>query len=523
MFETYSRFLELALSQRSPTRTHLVLKRMLGEHIRLGKPTGVSFELFDRCVEALLTWILNGSGTNGLAFDSALDAVKCLDEISWRVRHRNCKAAALWTLASAVACDIRGDAANRTKALASLTLEASDEPLVLRVLRSPVISTQLLSSLHACVDGDLGMDNTLATAFYVSAMSNRQRQSIPEAISAAMLAHGSVALFTDSANSMLALVDLHLCRSDWQSAELALAQFSRLTAHARWPMGALAIAIRKLLGLERHGCAHRLLEISASRKNYEFGRAVGEQSALDSSDFKFTLLENEIDVALSTHRATVEAETWPASVLPRAAFFAPKLKTGFGDPGVADCIERYYAQVAQLFLPYSPTALLARRLIAEAGSWCYRLQSPVPVLNVTTLLSRNIRIGDNQGVQVPELLLEYARLLRSFSMIRLTDRLCNASSAGSKQYTCPSLLAPTDSVKQTAMLDDPLIGFEATRRTLLAEYLRQGLQPSPEVLAIFHSHLAATTSDRPGVCSLARRILPEIPPSLVNQRRYSKS
>ncbi|KAJ2743606.1 hypothetical protein GGI20_003612 [Coemansia sp. BCRC 34301] len=531
MFETYSRFLELALSQRSPMRLHLVLKRMLTEHVQLGKPTGVSFGLLDRCAEELLTWILDKENAQGQALDSVLDsalgAVDCLDEISWRVRHRHCKAPALWTIASAIAHDLRKDAAKYTRALAGLTLKKRDMPLVLRILRSSVISTRFLSGLYSCVNNDLRINLTLATAFYVSAISNRQHSTIPEAISASMLAQQSLVskvlantncvLSADLANSLVGLAHSHINRPGLQLAELALAHFDRLTTHARWPMGALATAIRELLALEKTDIASRLLEISAARDYCEFRRLVGEQSVLDSRDFKRTLLENELDIALCTHRAAVavSAKSPLAPVLPRAAFFVPKLQLNLGEPGIADCIERYYAKVEQIFEPCSPSAFLARRLVGEAGSWCYRLQSAVPAMRVASLLSRSARVGTNEGIKAPDLLLQYTRLLRSFAMTRLTDRLCGAASQRG-QYTCPSLLGPTESVKQAAALEDPLIGYEGTRRVLLAEYLRRGLQPPPEALAIFHSHLA--TNNQPEASSLARRILPEIPPSLVSQR-----
>ncbi|KAJ2870417.1 hypothetical protein GGH93_005588 [Coemansia aciculifera] len=524
MFETYSRFLELAITQQSPMRLHLVLKRMVNEHMRLGKPTGVSFEFLDRCALEVLTWTLNNGSTEGRSLDSMLGAADCLDEISWRVRHRHCKTTALWTLVSAVACDLRGNTTNCAKALASVVLKPGDIPLVLRVLQSSVIGMQFLSDLYARVDSELGIDFTFATAFYISAMANHQRRDIPETISASMLTHGkSVAQHLDNdvesaevANSVLALAHLHIGRSDMPSTELALEQFDRLTVQAKWPMGALVIAIRKLLVLGESDSAIRLLEVSAARSYHEFRRLVGEQSALDNDDFKLALLENELDIALRIHRdaIVVDVASLPVPGLPRAAFFVPRLKLGFSDNGVADCIERYYASVGQLFQPRFPTPLLARRLIVEAGSWGYRLQSAVPVLRLTSTLCQATRSSD-EGVQAPELLLEYTRLLRNMAMIRLTDQICSAKPA-SGQYTCPSLLAPTESIKQVAIYEDPLIILEHTRRAILAEYLRQGLKPTPEALAILHGHLAA--SRHPEANNLALRILPEISPSLVGQR-----
>ncbi|KAJ2056224.1 hypothetical protein GGI17_006308 [Coemansia sp. S146] len=525
MFETYSRFLELAIAQQSPMRLHLILKRMVNEHTRLGKPTGVSFELLDRCAFEVLTWTLNKGSTEGRSLDSMLGAADCLDEISWRVRHRYCKTTALWTLVSAVACDLRGDTTNCTKTLASLILKPGDIPLVLRVLQSSVIGMQFLSHLYARVDCELGIDFTFATAFYISAMANHQRRDIPETISASMLTHGkSVAKHLDNniidsaelANSMLALAHLHIGQVDMPSTELALEQFYRLTVQAKWPMGALAIAIQQLLVLEESDSATCLLEVSAARSYHEFRRLVGEQSALDNDNFKLALLENELDIALRICRDAIAAgvASPPVPALPRAAFFAPKLKLGFSDNGVADCIERYYASVGQLLQPRFPTPVLARRLIAEAGSWSYRLQSAVPVLRLTSTLCQATR-SSNEGVQAPELLLEYTRLLRNMAMTRLTDQICSAKPA-SGQYTCPSLLAPTESIKQVVTYEDPLVSFEHTRRAILAEYLRQGLKPTPEALAILHGHLAA--SRHPEANNLALRILPEISPSLVRQR-----
>ncbi|KAJ2694507.1 hypothetical protein H4218_005574 [Coemansia sp. IMI 209128] len=528
MFETYSRLLELAISQQSPMRLHLILKRMVSEHIRLGKPTGVSFERFDRCALEILTWLLDSGTDRGRVLDSALGAVECLDEISWRVRHRSCLITALWSLLSAVASDLRGDASNCAKSLTGLSLKPTDIPLVLRVLKSSAISVDFLSDLYSRVDSELGVDFALATAFYVSAMSRRLRCEIPEAISASVLAHGSsvskhlgesnIVESADLANSALALAHLHACRADASSTGLVLEQFDQLTVLAKWPMGALAIAIRKLIDLGLSDCAIRLLEVSAAKNYYEFRRLAGEQPALDGSEFKLALLENELDITLCAHRGTASAQTiinQPTPGLPRAAFFAPRLKIRFSDHGVANCIERYYTNVDQLLRPCFPTPFLARRLLAEAGSWSYRLQSPVPVLRLTSSLCQATRNGDSEEVQAPELLLEFTRQLRNAAMLRLTDQTCSAKPASS-QYTCPSLLAPTESVKQVAAHEDPLARFELTRRAILSEYLRHGAEPPTEALAIFHSHLAA--SHCPEASSFALRILPEIPPSLVGQR-----
>ncbi|KAJ1925024.1 hypothetical protein GGI09_000929 [Coemansia sp. S100] len=522
MFETFTRFLDLAITQKSPTRIHLVLKRMLND-IRLGKPTGVSFELLDRCALEILTWMLDKGHKDGQSVD-ILGAADCLNEISWRVRHRHCKATALWTLTSAVAYDLRGDKTNCANTLAGLTFLQRDIPLVLRVLQSSVIDMRFLSDLYSRVDCELGVDLSLATAFYISAMANHQRRDIPDTISTAMLAQSNSALklvgdkveSAEIANSVLALAHLYIGRADFPSTELALEQFDRLTVQAQWPMGALAIAIRKLLDLGQSDCASRLLEVSAARSHHEFRRLVGEQSALVDDDFKLALLGNELDIALSTHRDsnTVGITSPLAAGLARAPFFVPKLKLYFGDSGVADCIERYYASVEQIIQPRSPSPLFARRLIVEAGSWSYRLQSAVPVLRLTSALCQATRSSE-EDVQVPELLLEYTRLLHNMAMIRLTDQICSTKPA-SIQYTCPSLLEPTDSIKQVAIYEDPLLRFEHTRRAILTEYLRQGVEPPPEALAILHSHLAA--NHHPEASNLALRILPEMPPSLVGQR-----
>ncbi|KAJ2729280.1 hypothetical protein IW152_005684 [Coemansia sp. BCRC 34962] len=527
MFETYSRFLELAIYRQSPIRLHLVLRRMVGEHLRLGKPTGVSFELLDRCALEILTWVLDNGSNRGRLLDSALGAVECLDEISWRVRHQSCTITALWALSSAVASDLRGDAANCTRALAGLSLEPRDIPLVSRVLKSSVLSMRFLSDLYSRVDIELGIDFALATAFYISVIANRQFHEIPETISASMLAHGgsvsmilgeSNAKSTVLANSALALAHLHICRADVSSTELVLEKFDQLTVPAKWPMGALAIAIRRLLDLQQKESASRFLEVSAAKSYHEFRRLVGEQSALDSSEFKLALLEDELDITLCAHRDAANAQAIacpPTPGLPRAAFFAPKLRIRFSDHGVAECIKRYYANMDQLLRHCFPTPLLARQLIREAGSWNYRLQSPVPVLRLTSSLCQATWSSDKEGVQAPELLLEFTRLLCNAAMLRLTDQTCSTKPASS-QYTCSSLLTQTDSVSQVATYQDPLTRFELTRRAILSEYLRHGVEPPAEALAIFHSHLAA--SHCPEASRLALRILPKIPPSLVGQR-----
>ncbi|KAJ2317527.1 hypothetical protein IWW52_003077, partial [Coemansia sp. RSA 2704] len=55
-----------------------------------------------------------------------------------------------------------------------------------------------------------------------------------------------------------------------------------------------------------------------------------------------------------------------------------------------------------------------------------------------------------------------------------------------------------------------------TRDTIVAEYLRRGIEPSPECLAILQSHIASCGEHKRSQC-LAARTLPLVPPSMTGQ------
>ncbi|KAJ2781354.1 hypothetical protein H4R18_002929 [Coemansia javaensis] len=490
MFVPFPRLLEQALAGGSAQRVHLVLKRILGEDRR----PDVAPALLEQCADELLARLLAPRGAQWAA------AAECLAQIAWRARRRS-ERHALWAMVRAVVHDLRGDGAQRAAYLGAVG--PRDQRLVARVLDSPAVSAQMVRELHAAA----GAAPALALAFYSAAMQRHPPGEIPAAIVAAMAAQrGAMEAGSGArlARTVAALAHLSIAQGDDGALGAVLSRASSLAARAQWPMEALAAAVRALVAAGRRAEAARLLQSTAAGNRREFARCLGAAPELDCAPLRAALVRDELAIRLHCHRA---AEPPP----PLAAFFVPTLAMRLGDPGTRQRIDEYCAEVCRIAqqAPAESAGRIAEGLATEAGTWCYRLQCAEPL----AAAARGLRplAGRMGPAEARALLGALTRALRSFGMAWLAHRKCVTDATKHRLSLQPLAAAAVEHPR--ARYADVLCGFDAVRRALLAEYLRRGIRPSAEELAVLQSHLAACGHGG-DAWSLAAAILPRMAPEI---------
>ncbi|KAJ2869036.1 hypothetical protein GGI22_000502, partial [Coemansia erecta] len=164
---------------------------MLVDSVRWGKPTYVEPSLLDKCIDDLLSVLVDGRhrSTVGIRDHTLLDSADYLTEIAWRTAHDTRRLYPKWELVAAFASDINGDNSRAyTRALRNLERAVcagecvSVRQTLTAVLESPRLSARLLSSIFdICLvandvrSGDL-LTNDLVAAFYIAV----QRLSRPQ-------------------------------------------------------------------------------------------------------------------------------------------------------------------------------------------------------------------------------------------------------------------------------------------------------------------------------------------------------
>ncbi|KAI8322231.1 hypothetical protein GQ54DRAFT_311070 [Martensiomyces pterosporus] len=514
MFVPHSHLLEQAINRGSPHRIQLVLKRMLNDHIKWGKPVGVTPGLLDRCMERLLANLLSKKPT---FLESALEAADTMSEIAWWTRHN--KRSSLWTMASAVAHDLRGDRDQCRDAVYSLVLAPQDTPLLTQVISSPAISHQLLADLHSCALRTVGVDLALAAEFYISAMKP-EHPVVPRDIGCSVARHhDTVAQALSNGSSLgsmwrpaVALTHFHIAHGNHELASLLLSHFGGLTVPARWPMSASSMAIKSLLSTGNSSDACRLLQCTAAKRYSGFVALAKELPAFSNASLEAQLLKDELDIRLHSHSAPDEED---ARAPPKTAFFVPTLRPRMSDANIAEYFAGYYKRIEQV-VSRNSSVDLAGDLVSEAGSWTFRTQSYVPMDALTAALAKHIQLPDDSSAA--HILLQYTRTLRSFGLVHYTSR--KGIPSGKENRISLTPLSATESHHWNASYKDMLYNFRHTRRVVLAEYLRRGLEPPPEALAVFSGLLAATNEHESQ--EFSARILPQILPEMTGSEHPSR-
>ncbi|KAJ2679148.1 hypothetical protein GGI25_001716 [Coemansia spiralis] len=525
-YTSYACFLEQALDRYQPQRLSFILKRMLNEHVQWGKPTNVEPELLDRCAGHLFLSIVDSKATNPANIESTLEAVDYLTEIAWRIRHNFGKHYPLWELVAAVAHDLRDDTKKYKSAVHSLEhaiirgSRSNVQRMLIQTLGSPRISDQLFADMFSCCisagEDELEglLNSSLTSAFYSASLGrgHSKTKGIQEIFNQIksklasqykeildMLAkHKAEAPLEGTGRVAAALVHLYLSSEGDKLALNLLPFFDRLSVYSKWPMGALSMAVNKLVdgGYRAEACA--LLQAMLCGDSRQFTQIIGINAVLsDDRAIMLTLVENELAIRLQLHKQL-------STALPMTAFFAPSTRLGMCDQDeIANLFKQYYSDIGHILqeLDQQSKLKLAKVLVYEASSWGFRMQSPAPIAWLTQILAA--RLGTLGINELAQLLLEYARILCNFSMIRYV--------AAEKGHT--GITTQTWMHYKHSYYTHTLSASTHIRKTILNEYLRHGISPPPEALALFANNMAVSGESKDAQ-SVAAIILPQILPQL---------
>ncbi|KAJ2393245.1 hypothetical protein H4S02_000320 [Coemansia sp. RSA 2611] len=519
MFTPYAELIAHALKKESVTRLNKILKRMLNEQTQLGNSACVKPDLMNQCAFMLLTRMLEPEDSMRAM---VLDTVAYFSEIDSLARDQTRPGWELRTVAKAVACDLRGEYDIMAQYVAGLVPNDQVGKLAVRVLRSPVISKGLVDKLSERLISTDCARVKLVTAMYCAAAARYPHTAIPPTICDRLSTFYGMLTHTtspqqqsgvDYARSMTALAHLEATRGNETRLGRILARLSSLTNAAQWPMNALAMAVRKLILRRERDSACRLLQLAANRNHREFIRCLAALQMPEDPMVRRTLVSDELLFRLDLHRRTAK-DLSVYNALSMTAFFEPTMAIRIGDGGVRHVIEKYYdslGSVLEKASEISPAFIDA--LVSEAGAWSFRLQSAEPAVHLARSLLFGIR--SISSLNCDAIMTAYLRILRNFGMLQYTRRALDAAQSSPTRRLLP-LSSASVGLETSVHYSDILSTFEATRDTIVAEYLRRGIEPSPECLAILQSHIASCGEHKRSQC-LAARTLPLVPPSMTGQ------
>ncbi|KAJ2851600.1 hypothetical protein IWW36_000923 [Coemansia brasiliensis] len=520
IYDSFDEMLQKALIFNSVPRIRLILKRLLDEKARHGYPLGINLDLLRQCGSQLLEHMLERTYHKD---EVLVDAVNILGEIEMWARDETKAYSELWTLVKAVACDIRGDRDLMELYLKDLAPNGVTFKLVNRILHLPYVSINLLNGLYEHLQSEI--DFELFMSFYCSAMAHYPYNEIPLSMRSRMHAsyeticgmlkdknrHGS-----DVARSAIALVHCLAAKGEFSKVDHILQHFDSLLISAEWPMGTLAKAIRKLIEQSDIESASKLLEQSSSRNYRQFTQSLFAMENDKDVELRAALIHDELNIQQHMLPKIIEC---PSRVsLPMSAFFLPKKDPSLVNAKVADRFKQHYAEVGAILGSQKIIdASVVNRLVSEAGSWCFRLQSADPMIYLTQALISSIS-NISSDILGP-LLTAYLRTLRNFGMLSFTTRMY-AEKNKEFQASLHPLSSPFSTPDPTSYFD-VLSTFKRTREAIITEYLRQGIEPSAEELAILQSHFACC-GERYRSSSLASKILHLLPPNLTGTRTMGR-
>ncbi|KAJ1958465.1 hypothetical protein EC988_000287 [Linderina pennispora] len=509
VYLTYTQFLTHALAIRSIGRLHTVLKRMLDDSVRQMKPTGVSAELLDKCAHRLVRLFIGAKGRHNEIGDTA----GIMEEIAWRTGHPTDNT--LWSLLRFLAHRAGASVDKYASELRPLRFAEADVDLLLEVVQSPrSISREVLVDLHKRSAEVVQASPRIAAAFYIAAMREEEtvipydiRESLARSHDAIAQANGSPASGASQWQTLLALAHLLIAQGQHAKARNLVGLASHMSTSAEWPLTALPAIIADILATGRDSDALELLRSIATRNYAQYVSLAGKLLAFRQPNVMVSLLADELEIRLQTHKPTSELKR-----LPVTAFFIPNLRYNMDIPGVRELFAGYYTRAVEILgLGDSLDVDLIRALVSEAGAWAFRVQSAEPVeMLVNTLLRKSMTL-DPQGMLV--LLHELTMILRNISMVHYADK--NGIPRNKDHYITLTPLASRTSSYGPVRYTDPLHAFRLTRRALLATYLSRGIEPPVEALTTLYLHMAGT-GDR-GANKLAANIFGDIPPSLTSR------
>ncbi|KAJ2455141.1 hypothetical protein EV183_001070 [Coemansia sp. RSA 2336] len=511
-YYSFDEMLQRALARNSVSRIRLILKRLLDEKARHGYPLEINLDLLRQCGTQLLEQMLGRTHKD----EVLMDAVDTLGEIQVWAKDRTQADNELWTLVKAVACDVRGDQDLMKLYLKDLPPNSTTFMLADRVLSLPHVSTGLLNGLYEQLQSS--MDFKLFTSFYCSAMTHYLYDEVPLSMRSRMAASCKIVSDMlkdrskhgwDAARAAIALVHCLVVEGDFSAADSLLQHFDSLTAPAEWPMGTLARAVCKLIEQGDIENASRLLEQSSSRNYRQFTQGLLAIESDDDVSLRAALIEDELAIRLYMLPKIIQSPLYGS--LPMSAFFLPKHRPRLVNAKVADHFKQHYSRTSAILRSHTADASVVVRLVSEAGSWCFRLQSAEPMICLTQALIRSSTSKISSENFAGSLLTAYLRTLRNYGMLSFASRMYAEQNKGFQASLHP--LSSPFSMPDPASYFDTLSTFKKTREAIVTECLRQGIEPSAEELAILQSHLACC-GEKYRSSSLAAKALQQLPPNL---------
>ncbi|KAJ2691445.1 hypothetical protein GGH99_002413, partial [Coemansia sp. RSA 1285] len=552
----YSDFLTHALNRRQWDRINLVLKRMVVDSVRWGIPTRVAPRLLDRCIDDLFSLLVADSRQNRLSVPVAttdrnalLAAASHLAEIAWRTDQDTSNLYPKWELVALFAAAFAEDGAGGQNtayvhALRNLEIAicagncATVRQTLVDVLNSSYLTPRLLSDIFAAcqIAGDVRTDVLLTTdlvaAFYLALQRPDQLGSanlheMAEKVNHGLLEGHSFITRTLSGNAnsrssantaraAVALIHLLLTRPHREKQISGiLAHLDRLSAMARWPMGALAHSVRLLVDVGELKEAQDLV-LSVGNGNIKaFMQTLQNTGMLGVNHPVLRLLVEEVlAIQLHIHKTRISELSTSRqrhgklalkSTLPMAPFSISKglLHLESGD-SFNEVFRQYYTSIRNALESAGPRISVVKiiaDLISEASNWMLRLNSTGPLLWLTEALApqfNNLSTNDTS-----QILLEFTRALCSFKMPDITQ--LDSALGKEPHFGCASAMR----------------GFTGTRNVILREYLRHGIEPPPEALAVFAHHMRIS-GEHERAQDFAAAIMPQMFPQLTGEQSAGK-
>ncbi|KAJ2857747.1 hypothetical protein J3B02_000778 [Coemansia erecta] len=478
-----------ALKAKNPYRLQRILERMLVENVRQGKHTNVSLKVLHGSAYMILARLLEHRE------DAMVAAGEVLGEIGWRTQIRP---DILITVLAMAAHEATGNEKEYMRSRMCLKWDSSNAALVRSVLQMRGISLRLITDLFDAADDEQSSIGRLeATRFYLACVSHG---AVPEHIINRMRSfHNEVA--SDIARgflekrkigiSALALTHLHISAGDMERAKEILDQFATLNLETRWPLGAVSEAIQHKYSVPKDMLP---LLVAVSFDDFsEFVKGIERLPVFRTRKIGAAMLRDELEI-----RRYMRNEH-----LPITRFFVPRLIIRADNPDIYRLVERHYAE------DFESRSIEIDWLIKEASGLAFRLQSIAPLMMLFTKLAQKPELMG--AFTAGKLLASMTSVLDSSEMLLQLDE--------------------SDAKTRSAYID---IAANCTefRKSLLQMYLRLGIEPNTQQLAIIHNQISSATSDgilsvdqdsKQQLSSLASHILAYISPRNLAQPRLSRT
>ncbi|KAJ1814027.1 hypothetical protein LPJ56_004974, partial [Coemansia sp. RSA 2599] len=484
----YESMLGPALKAKDPYRLQKVLQRMLVDNVRQGKHVNVSTKILHSSAYLILAKLLERREHAMVA------AGETLGEIGWRTQVRP---DILITVLAMAAHEAAGNEKEYMRSRMCLKWGPDNAALIRSVLQMRGLSLRLISDLFDAADDRSSIGRLEATRFYLACVRDgvvpkeivcKLRSFHKEVVSdlaIGLLEKRKIGL------SALALVHLHISAGDMDQANECLEHFAMLNVETQWPLGAVSAAIQ-----HKYSTPKDMLPLLAAVCFDDFPSfvmCIEKLPVFRTRTVRAAMLRDELEIRRQMH----------SNYLPMTRFFVPRLIIRADSPDIHQLVQQHYSDIASSSVP-------ATQLIEEASGLSFRLQSVTPLLMLTEKLTQSPELAASTGQS--QLLASMTRVLDSTEMLMLLEK--------------------SDAKTRSAYIDIAA-NCKVFRKSLLQMYLRLGIEPTTEQLAIFHNNIysAATTGafsadqdqEQKQLASLTPHVLAHVSPRNLSHPRLAST